>query len=176
MPTRAFAAALALACATAVIATLTAGAQGGAGAAVPPRSPSALERRVFERVNAYRVTKDLAALAWNDEVAAAARRHSAGMAAGRVPFGHAGFQARIEALDKRAPWTGVAENVYMMSDRGDPAASAAAGWIDSPGHRKNIEGPFDQTGVGVARSASGRLYFTQVFIEARRPPRAVAVK
>ncbi|WP_242859298.1 CAP domain-containing protein [Caloramator mitchellensis] len=38
-------------------------------------------------------------------------------------------------------------------------------WMASAGHRRNILNPtFTQIGVGVAKSASGRIYWTQMFI------------
>jgi uncharacterized protein YkwD len=42
--------------------------------------------------------------------------------------------------------------------------AVVAGWLASPGHRANIENPaYTVTGVGVAASPSGRLYWTQSF-------------
>jgi len=44
------------------------------------------------------------------------------------------------------------------------AQAVMSGWLASPGHRANIEGPsFTSIGVGVAPSASGQLYWTQNF-------------
>ena len=38
-------------------------------------------------------------------------------------------------------------------------------WMNSEGHRKNILNPnFTTLGVGVAKTSSGRLYWTQMFI------------
>jgi len=39
------------------------------------------------------------------------------------------------------------------------------GWLKSPGHRKNIKGDFDVTGIGVSKNAQGDYYFTQIFIK-----------
>jgi uncharacterized protein YkwD len=38
------------------------------------------------------------------------------------------------------------------------------GWLNSPGHLKNIQGDFDLTGIGVVKTAQNRYYFTQLFI------------
>ena len=35
----------------------------------------------------------------------------------------------------------------------------------SPGHRKNIEGHFDMTGIGVTKSSDGTIFFTQMFAD-----------
>ena len=38
------------------------------------------------------------------------------------------------------------------------------GWLQSPGHRRNIEGDFDLTGIGIVRVAAGTYFFTQLFV------------
>jgi uncharacterized protein YkwD len=45
---------------------------------------------------------------------------------------------------------------------------AVDGWLGSPHHRENIEGNFDRTGVGIARSGDGTYYYTQIFIARSR--------
>ena len=89
------------------------------------------------------------------------------MASGACGFGHDGFDARMHELGKSVAWTGGAENVFMLLNLTDPAAVAVSGWIDSPGHRHNIEGDYDLTGVGIARAKDGSLYFTQIFVKSR---------
>ena len=40
------------------------------------------------------------------------------------------------------------------------------GWMNSPGHRKNILNPnFEQIGIGIAKNSSGVTYWTQMFIK-----------
>ena len=46
-----------------------------------------------------------------------------------------------------------------------PAAEAVQGWLASRGHQKNIEGPYALTGVGVAATAKGEVYLTQIFVD-----------
>ena len=38
------------------------------------------------------------------------------------------------------------------------------GWLASRAHRENLDGPYDLTGIGVARSRSGEVFFTQFFV------------
>jgi len=45
----------------------------------------------------------------------------------------------------------------------DPVGVAVSGWLNSTGHRNNIEGNYDLTGVGVAKSSDGKYYLTQMF-------------
>ena len=50
-----------------------------------------------------------------------------------------------------------------FSDR-QVAENAAQGWMDSPGHRKNIVNPrYTLEGIGVAEDSGGQLFFTQNF-------------
>ena len=37
-------------------------------------------------------------------------------------------------------------------------------WLNSDGHRKNIEGNYNLTGIGVVKGKDGALYFTQIFV------------
>ncbi len=136
--------------------------------ATPATSLASLERQTLTRVNDYRASKGLVGLRWNESIAEQARRHSLDMASGVTAFGHDGFDRRVHDFAKSAPWTGVAENVFMLRNLPDPAGVAVGGWIDSPGHRRNMEGDYDLTGIGVARAEDGSLYFTQIFVKSTR--------
>jgi uncharacterized protein YkwD len=57
-----------------------------------------------------------------------------------------------------------AENVAVNQGYRNPASEAVRGWLASRGHRENIEGPYQSTGVGVASDAAGNVYFTQIFV------------
>jgi uncharacterized protein YkwD len=123
----------------------------------------ALEQQTHSRINAYRLSKGLPALTWSDLVADQARRHSQEMARGKTRFGHDGFRNRLAIIRQRIPWSRAAENVAL--DR--TVAGAVDRWVKSRGHRKDIEGAFNLTGIGAARAANGSLYFTQIFIKSK---------
>ncbi len=123
-----------------------------------------LEQDAFNRINAYRQSKGLSALTWNDEIAKIARQHSVEMANGTVAFGHAGFSDRAKVLQAIMPLHGLAENV-AYNDYPDPAYTSVNGWIESDGHRANIENPvYALSGMGVSKSSDGAYYFTQLFV------------
>jgi len=127
-----------------------------------------LELRIAEAVNAHRAGRDLHRLAWNDVVAAQARRHSAAMAGGGVGFGHDGFEARTARIARVLPLARAAENVFRSTPRDDDlAAIALERWVGSRVHRENLEGAFDVTGVGVTRASGGEVYVTQIFVALR---------
>lgn len=126
-----------------------------------------VEQQAHALVNEHRRNQGLARLQWSDVIADQCRMHSENMADGTVPFGHTGFNERGAAIDSVIPHSASAENVARVSGSvADPAESAVSIWLESSGHRTNIEGNYDMTGVGVARSTDGRYYFTQFFLRA----------
>jgi len=134
----------------------------------PPIRPSAdstaLEHVVFTLVNRHRRTLGLPPLAQDSRITEQARLHSAAMAAGTTPLGHAGFDDRVAMLRRAMTARRSAENVAFNQGHRDPAADAVRGWLASRGHRENIEGPYEMTGVGVVSNAKGEFYFTQIFV------------
>jgi len=120
-----------------------------------------LERDILSLVNDYRKTKKLPPLANNPAMEYQARRHSMDMGTHRVPFGHQGFSFRMKYVFDKVPGsTQVGENIAY----GNLSAKAVvSGWINSPEHRKNMEGSFKYTGIGVTRNMQNQLYFTQLF-------------
>jgi hypothetical protein len=44
------------------------------------------------------------------------------------------------------------------------------GWIKSPGHRHNIVGRYNLTGIGIVRDSAGKLYYTQLFARTEKKP------
>ena len=120
-----------------------------------------MENDILRLVNQYRHSKRLPPLQINHLESTVAEQHSRDMASGRTPFGHEGFNQRSAYLNKKmGPIRVVAENVAsgQMSAR-----EVVDGWLHSPGHRRNIEGDFKLTGIGLARGSRGMIYFTQIF-------------
>ena len=133
--------------------------------AAPKTTPAnlapAIEEAILGLVNDYRRKKGLPALENNFVIATEARRHTVSMATHSVPFGHNGFPYRTKVITSKVPGiTATAENVAYGSRT---AEEVVAGWLKSPGHKKNIEGNFKLTGIGVARDSKAVLYFTQIF-------------
>lgn len=143
---------------------------GGVGSPAPVTTEYRdLEAAVVRLVNAHRVRRHLRALVADTALTRIAREHSRDMAERRVSFGHDGFDDRVKEAERRFDFSEIAENVALNDyDRGRTALVAVRGWLGSPHHRENIEGNFDRTGVGVARSGDGTWYYTQVFIAGRR--------
>jgi uncharacterized protein YkwD len=124
-----------------------------------------MEVGTHELVNEHRRAMGLSPLAYNARIAAVARRHSEDMAAGRVPAGHESFESRKRDILNMIPLSGMAENVGINDyPPSETVRAAVSGWLGSRGHRKNIEGRYDLTGVGIARDARGVYYYTQIFV------------
>ncbi|MEV4708895.1 CAP domain-containing protein [Actinoplanes sp. NPDC049316] len=141
-------------------------------ATTPPASPTAvpsptgntaLEAEVVRIVNDERAKAGCKTLTADDRLTAAARGHSADMAA-RNFFSHTTpegveFATRITNAGYR--WSGAGENI--AKGQRTPAEVMTA-WMNSSGHRANILNcGFKNIGVGVAADAQGALVWTQDF-------------
>ena len=128
------------------------------------RQLSDLAREVHQQINEYRKSLNLAPLKLNAQISKQAEIHSEDMAQGVVKFGHKGFDNRIKALADDISYRSAAENVAQNMGYDNPASKAVTGWINSKGHRQNIVGNYNLTGIGVAKNQQGEYYFTQIFI------------
>lgn len=127
-----------------------------------PSKKATLAEDILVYINQFRVRQGLSKLQMNPILNEEAARHSADMAAHRVAFGHDGFDRRMSYLHKKIQTSqGGAENVAYNYHT---AKIVAEGWIKSPGHRRNILGHYNQTGIGIVRDKLGRPYFTQLFL------------
>jgi uncharacterized protein YkwD len=80
-----------------------------------------------------------------------------------VPFGHQGFEDRVKNIQAVVNIGGAAENV-AASDEKDLVNAVVNGWIQSQGHRENIENAtYNISGMGVVVDGTGMYYFTQLF-------------
>jgi uncharacterized protein YkwD len=151
------------------------------GFAVPVfgQSQDELRDQLLRRINDVRAKGKVAALARNAKLDAAAQKHAANMARqdkfgdddknGHILDGK-GMRDRLDAENYARTWTG--ENVAYIGGGSAKVAldMAVNGWTDSPGHYKNIMNEmFDETGIGVAQSKSGKWYFCQTF--GKSPPK-----
>ncbi len=125
-----------------------------------------IEKEVFDLVNFHRKRFGLELLVNKDFIVEQAREHSADMAWRKMRFGHDGSAERVKVISTYLKETTAAGENVLFCTKGytQPAASAVEAWMKSPGHRANILGDYDMTGVGVERSADGSYYFTQIFI------------
>jgi len=122
----------------------------------------AMVHDILSLINEHRRSIGKSPLQLINQASAEATKHSTDMAFGRTPFGHDGFDDRWDDLTKKmGKLAAMAENVaYGHID----AKQVVDLWINSAGHRKNLEGNFNFTGIGLAQSQDGTIYFTQIFL------------
>ncbi len=120
------------------------------------------QKMILYYVNTYRLKHHLAPLMMSTVISEEAAKHSRDMAKKIMPFGHTGFNDRIKRLYQQIKeCRGGAENVaYYKLD----AKKLVEQWIASPGHRRNIEGNYNLTGIGIAHNKKGWAYYTQIFL------------
>jgi uncharacterized protein YkwD len=129
----------------------------------------AIERAVLVHINQYRQSHHLPLLTMDSRISKQARKHSIDMAEHRLGFGHTYFKQRIERLHGQIKGSDAgAENVAYNYKS---AEDVVKNWLRSPGHKRNIDGHYNLTGIGVVRDARGKLYFTQIFL--RKPSGAL---
>lgn len=138
--------------------------QAGAGWAESLPAPAA---RVVELVNGHRAGLGLAPLAVSPTLSAAAVWKARHMATYRY-LAHDDPAPPVQRTSaQRAQACGypaaalIGENIAMGQSTPESVMGA---WLGSGGHRANIErASFSAIGVGAARSASGSVYWAQVF-------------
>lgn len=127
-------------------------------------SEASIEQDILLRINQYRQAHGLGALRMNSVISSEARQHSRDMANHKIPFGHEYFSDRIKRIYAHISQPrGGAENVAYNYKT---ATIVVNGWLKSPGHKRNIDGNYNLTGIGVVRDKQGRLYYTQMFVRA----------
>lgn len=128
---------------------------------------SELEKSVFAQINQYRNSQDLPAIEWNNTIANQSRIHAQEMASGKATFSHDGFKERVQVISQQIRLQTAAENLANNFGYSNPGEQAVEGWINSPGHQKNMVGNYDLSGIGIAKNPEGTYYFNQIFIKTR---------
>ncbi|AWN75005.1 CAP domain-containing protein [Legionella anisa] len=145
-----------------------------ASAAKHVDSDTAMQNAVLFYINEYRQKHGLSKLTMDNHMVIQARQHSQDMANHRMPFGHQDFGKRIAKLRSQIKNTGgAAENVAYNYKTAQIVVSQ---WVKSPGHRRNIVGNYNLTGIGIARDKQGKLYYTQIFLQTGKSPRSYTAR
>lgn len=117
------------------------------------------EQECLNLVNKFRRENGLPSLVFSRRLTSIAQPHTDAMLSGRTPLGHSGFNERSGRVPS-AISTG--ENVGYEKGYSNPVQTLVDGWINSPPHRKNLLGNFNQMGCAFAHR--GDLWYgTQFF-------------
>ena len=128
---------------------------------------SSMEEDVFFLINEQRQANGVAPLEFDPCATLVARDHSRNMADNRF-FAHNCPEAGTprDRLNRAGiPWRSYGENIGYTYGFRDAVAAVVAGWMNSPGHRKNIlNARYTHAGIGIALDEKGAFYFTQDFL------------
>ena len=132
-----------------------------------PEEDARMEAALHDAVNRFRAQHHKIPLQRRADVDAVARGHSADMA-GRRYLSHETPEGRnwVDRLGagRVEGFTMAGENVGMTT-KPNPNDEILGGWIHSKVHLDNLlAAPFNTTGLGIARSADGTLYYTQLYL------------
>ena len=129
-----------------------------------PAAPQAklIEIEIMELLNAYRIGEGLTPLNQHDTVKAVAFTHTDYMIEVNN-VSHDNFFQRKNSLIDNTNASKVSENVaYAYSS----ARSVVNAWLNSEGHRENIENPnVTDIGISSAQDENGKYYYTNIFVK-----------
>ena len=120
------------------------------------------ELESMKLINDYRVSIGLNALEKINYVSVKSDEHDQYMIENNV-VNHNDFVARSEEIMKVFGAKSVSENIAY--NYCTPKAALDA-WLNSPGHRENIEGDFTHFGIAVRENpVNGKKYYTNIFVK-----------
>jgi len=126
-----------------------------------------LEQQCFDEVNHQREGYGLQPLKFDNSLLPLARGYSKWMAEDKF-FAHKdpeGHTVNDRASEYGIKWRVIGENLASSNGYMNPVAASLHGWMESPGHRKNIlDSAFTQSAIGAWIADDGTVYFTQIFL------------
>lgn len=120
-----------------------------------------VESELLDIVNSHRSALGYSSLSFSAVAYEYANNHTDYMIA-QGGLSHDNFSSRASNIALEVEAELVAENV--AKDYAN-ASEAFNGWLNSPDHKKTMEGSFTHTAVSVKKSASGVYYYTQLFFK-----------
>jgi uncharacterized protein YkwD len=123
-----------------------------------------MEESILRLINDHRRSKGLGTLQMSNVASAQAYQHSKNMATGKTGFGHDGFEQRVQAIKQAMGVTYMSASAENVAYGQLSAEAVVKGWLNSPPHKKNIEGNYTLTGIGLYKDRKGVIYFTEIFL------------
>jgi uncharacterized protein YkwD len=120
-----------------------------------------IENQIFKLVNDHRIDIGKQALKQNSFANSLAKEHTLYMI-DEKKISHDNFDQRFEKLSSTEKAFKIGENVASGQKT---AQSVMNSWLNSSGHRKNIEGDFTHIGISAIKNKSDIYYFTQLFFK-----------
>jgi uncharacterized protein YkwD len=123
-----------------------------------------LGRLAVDMTNKFRVEHGNLPVAWCPYVYDVTSKHAHAMASGDEAFSHDNFDRRVTLIRASVGQIhGSGENIAYNQGTSKVAETAVEGWIASEGHRQNLIGEYSHCAVGVAMTAYGVYYLSQIF-------------
>src|ERR1700749_5283190 len=123
------------------------------GGDAPKVSVIEMTKDILYYINLHRRSIGLKNLSLNSVECSLAVQHSINMASNKTPFGHEGLNDRAKTIAKQVGKISMAAENVASGDMS--AKEVVEGWLNSPGHKRNIETDFTLTGIGVAKNSKG---------------------
>ncbi|WP_136482186.1 CAP domain-containing protein [Cognatitamlana onchidii] len=120
---------------------------------------SAIETEILQLVNNHRSSIGKSKLEINNLAAVLAKEHTLYMI-NKGDISHDNFDERGDRLISEEQAIKVGENVAFKYRTAKEVMEA---WLNSPGHKANIEANFTHIGISAIKDNSGFFYYTQVF-------------
>jgi uncharacterized protein YkwD len=118
------------------------------------------ELELMQLINDYRVSIGLNALEKINHISYKCQEHNKYMIENNV-VNHNDFVLRSDNIMKLLGAKNVGENVAYNYKTSDAALKA---WLDSPGHKENIEGNYTHFGISITTDPrTGKKYYTNIF-------------
>lgn len=122
---------------------------------------SSIEKELFELINDHRIAIGKNSLIFNSDTYIAAGEHSAYMVS-KGKLSHDNFNKRASKIEKKTKAKNISENVAKDYVTNEATLEA---WLESPKHKKNIEGDYTHSALSIQQDPEGDYYFTQIFFK-----------
>jgi uncharacterized protein YkwD len=122
---------------------------------------SDIELQTMKLINDYRVSNGLGLLEVINHVSFKAEEHNNYMIEKNLAS-HDDFVNRSENIIKTLGAKKVDENVGYNYQSAEGVLNA---WLNSPEHRKIIEGDFNYFGISIRESPEGKKFYTNIFLK-----------
>ncbi|MDY0089468.1 MAG: CAP domain-containing protein [Flavobacteriaceae bacterium] len=121
-----------------------------------------VELDMMARINQYRTDNGLEPLLPIEHISFKSGEHNDYMIQNDV-VGHYQFQSRSQNIKQVLGAVTVSENLAYNYNTNNAALNA---WLNSDGHRENIEGDYTHFGISIKTNPdNGRKYYTNIFMK-----------
>lgn len=123
------------------------------------KSNAEIENELFAQVNKHRTSIGKQPLLKSTIAKQYAEKHSIYMVTTK-DLSHANFEERAKAISEKTGANYISENI---ANSYTSAQETITSWLQSDGHKANLEGDYTHTGISVMYEQDGEYYYTQLF-------------